>query len=259
MNMKKVVVLALTMSVLMGLGSGSAWAEPIATDRPTFSYGSSALMGGEVQLETGISYTDGVIDPITPTFRFGLVDNLELRLAGPTVLFGGVDGRVVPLELGAKWAFLTGGDFTSAALVHLLADISEDVPPSEDRFGFLAVYAWGLGLSDRVGLGGNLAARYEDAFSGSASAAVTVGVVDGVSAFGEVWFTGVEGESLVNTDVGVLWVPRDPIQVDAFVGNYDLGGQSAWFYGLGLSLRVDSQRSAPAVSRAVRATTMASR
>jgi hypothetical protein len=189
MNVNRFAALALASIVSVAVAADSAWADPIATDRPTFSYGSSALMGGEIQLETGISYTEGTIDPITPTFRFGLVDSLELRLAGPTVLFGGVDARVVPIELGVKWAFLTGGDFTSAALVHLLADISESVPPSEERFGLLAVYAWGLGLSDRVGLGGNLSARYDEVFAGSASVAATVGVVDGVAAFGEVWFT----------------------------------------------------------------------
>ncbi len=218
-------------------------AAPIATDRPTFSYGSAALLQGEIQLESGLSYTDATIDPITPTFRFGIRDHLELRLAGPTVIQGDADGRIVPLEIGAKWAFLTDGRFTSAVLAHLLADISERVPADDDRFGALGVYAWGFGLGDCMSLGGNVAARFDEVFSASASLAATFSIAGGVSAFAESWVTATEGDGLLNADIGVLWVPRDPVQVDAFVGNLDLTGLGIWHYGLGLSLRVDTPAS----------------
>lgn len=231
----------------------------LITDRPDATESPSLIRKGYLQVETGGFYTDSEengIDVKETTFnttllRFGLLDNLELRLGLDTrrTQFE-IDGREVaddqsgtsPLLLGAKVGIAQENGWMPqiALLGHLSLPVtaSSDYQPESTAMDFR--FAFNHTLSDRSGLAYNLGARI-DADDPELKYIYTLAygysLTDKIGTYIEVYGDFPEDSSANHLwDAGFTYLANDDLQFDVTFGSGFTTGQNL-LLSAGLSYR----------------------
>lgn len=221
-------------------------------DRPTFSAAASAVPAGHAQLEVGgeFSTTDGASQLAFPVLaRIGIAQSFELRAGLPSFIVPLSDesgSTLGSLQLGAKVADAVTDQLSLGALPYL--DIATGVADGETSFSqstFGALMLWGFGLTDAVGIGGNLgvsvgpsstdeAGPRELFYAASLTASVGLGDL-GVTAEG---FTvlGQYADATVGASLSAGYAVFDKLVVDVYAGSSAQSDATNIFAGAGVTI-----------------------
>ncbi|MBL8996935.1 MAG: transporter [Gemmatimonadetes bacterium] len=230
---------------------------PIASDRPSFSTGTSIAEVGHPLLEIGTTYsrTDGanVLVVGEPTLRVGLSPRIELRLTAPNYLMVRPDAiradGLGDAGIAAKVTLLAIPDGASRIHPHLSLLAGTSLPTGSETFGSdralpSASLIAGWALSDRVGLGANLIWGQADVGGGTADtyaavAGISVSHTDRFGSFTELYST--RGPSAdwdpASLQYGVTYLLRPSLQLDGHAGVRLKDTSEGYFLGFGLTRR----------------------
>jgi Putative MetA-pathway of phenol degradation len=250
--------------VLPARAQQSAPSASDTADRPGFADSPVLLRGGQIQIESGLSWEHagrgaGLAKILTwPQLELhaGVAPRLEVSLAWDglvsTVATSSVsksDRRSTgwaDLRLGAKFGLVTCPDIDAALIGYVDLPVGSDTVSS----GYadpLVRFAWGISVSDRVGLSGTVdlgAAREADdrvrpkpALGASLGTSV-VGTLNG--------FVGMVAESpaagsrpdVWSVEAGVVLPLGVRTQIDVWVSRRVAGGPDDWFLGAGFVRRL---------------------
>jgi len=240
------VLLALTAPVAAG-------DVELVGDRPDFTESALTVAPGRVQIEAGLTRTDGdgvkVLEAGEILARIGLDENTELRVGlGSWVRVENgadeVDG-LDDLEMGFK-RHLVAGEGSAPELAMIVAATlptgGEDV--GAEQWQPLALLAAEWSLSERVGLGTNLgwtSAHDGERFSSLwLSAALGIALNERAGLFLEGYAFDKEttgGDDATYGDAGLTYLVDDNLQLDLRVGTgFDEGAGT--YVGAGFVLRI---------------------
>ena len=234
--------------------------EPLVTDRPDATEGSSTVGKGILQFETGGLYEAFEENNVktenytynTMLVRYGILDNLELRLGwdfveGVTRLNGNKLDNVIsglsPLLLGMKLDIAEeDGCMPEIALlghVHPIFSASEDYRPETTGVDFRL--ALSHTLSEKSSLGYNIGAEWKNDSSeanGIYSISYGYSVSEKLGTFAELYGDFPE-DSTANHywDAGLTFLVSNNVQLDATVGTSLTEGQDLLVSG-GVSFRI---------------------
>ncbi len=232
----------------------------LITDRPDATESPSLVRKGYLQIETGGFYTESEEDGLeikettfnTTLLRYGLLDNLELRLGldyrTTSFEFNGNDvggdlKGTSPLLLGAKIGIAPENGWMPqmALLGHLSLPFtaSSDYKPENTAMDFR--FAFNHTLSDRSGIAYNLGARL-DADDPELKYLYTVsygyGISDRIGTYIEIYGDFPEGSSANHLwDAGFTYLANDDLQFDVTFGSGLADGQNL-LLSAGLSYRI---------------------
>jgi hypothetical protein len=245
--------------LLSASGAALAQAPPIATDRPGFLFSSLPVGRQTLQVELALpamtlnGSDSGEVrsTSLVGLLRFGVSDDLELRLGAPLFtevsVDGSSDGGSGDLEVGAKWHLLDNeGARPSFALIpSVTLPVGEQGFSAEDpvyQFNTIAEWTlaggWGLGL-----LAGFLRGEAGD----GNYLQQTYGVALGRSLPSPEWSAYVE-VAHVRTDLpgasdssflggGLKYLVSNDLQLDVSFDRGLTGESPDWLLGLGLAAR----------------------
>lgn len=213
--------------------------EPIATDRPGLLFTTSTVPPGLFQVESGVDRNseddaglDIDLDSVTAQLRWGIRENLEVRIGGPvynrveigTPIGDFDESGIGDLELGVKWRLADGAgggpafslipsvvlptgdeEFTADDPVAVLnAVVSSPLAAGWSGTGVVGVRS---GDSDAEG-------SYTDLFAGALAGHALPWA--GWSGYVEAGWTEPEaGDGYAQVGGGLLWLLSDDLQLDA--------------------------------------------
>ncbi|MEX2218147.1 MAG: transporter [Phycisphaerales bacterium] len=179
---------------------------PMETDRPDFTEGTQTVPRGRVQLEGGYTFTRDRAGGVTvrdhtlpeALLRIGVVDRVEVRLGWEGYSWtragggGGDDDGVLDGSLGFKARLLDQDGWVPdfAVIGEVSVPVGEEGKGTE-RFDPGVKLCWAYGLSERVGLAGNLnfagvsGERHTRHLETSASLSLSFDVADHLGAYVE--------------------------------------------------------------------------
>ena len=253
------MIRTLTFIVIIFLTCGLL-AQDIATDRPDQTETSATVGQGVLQIETGFVFSTFEVEPTqgieettgdyaTTLLRYGLLDNIELRLASAYTQYEAVSGKVSgfqPLSIGTKIDIHPekGWRPEVAFIGHLTLPVGDGffnpqfVAP-DFRFSF------SHGLSERFSLGYNIGMEWDGEHpKGSFVYTFALGrsVVGPLSVFAELF--GEERDGWAHHfDFGLTILVNPDIQLDTSYG-FSLNGDRFHFFNAGVSARFDTGRRA---------------
>lgn len=233
--------------------------EPLVTDRPDATEASSTVGKGVLQFETGGLYETYESNNIktedytynTMLIRYGLLDNLELRLGwdfveGVTKVNGNKLDNVMsglsPLLLGMKLDIAEeNGCMPEIALIGHVFPVfsaSEDYRPEYTAVDFR--FSLSHTLSEKSSLGYNIGAEWgNDSPEATAIYTLAYGYsfTDKLGMYAEVYGDFPEDSSANHYwDAGITYLVNNDLQLDAYVGTSIAEGQDL-LLGLGFSYR----------------------
>lgn len=223
---------------------------PISTGRPDQTTGTTVIPKRTLQLESGLRYQhDAAMRAYNyPSLmvRYGLLDNLELRVSGSVQDSVPTDSNrrprgIGPPELGARlylWeqqGVLPEAAFTAAVTFPVgHAALRPTKPETRLRLGFSNSLSDRLTLTYTYGYGwlvGTTEQRYAVKLSAKISQPLAV--------YGEFFGTKESGSRAGNeADVGLLWLVRNNLQLDVAGGAGLNRAAPSFFVTTGASLRL---------------------
>jgi len=229
------------------------------TDRPDQTESSSVVAPKHVQIETGLTYSEGddsrALEIPTTLLRVGVVDRLELRIGLPAygAEFAGDDtDGVTDSEIGAKvFLFEEQGPRPQAAVLFGTTLPTGGGEFTSDRADPSFRFAFSHTLTDRIGLGYNVGMAWEtqESASGNESTftnfqytiAAGFGLTDKLGAFVELFgdapLSGPDDDAH-SLDGGFTYLLRENLQLDAAAGVGLNDEADDWFVTAGLSVRL---------------------
>ena len=256
---------AIALIILLAVPAGSVLAQeaPIATDRPGFLFSSLTVGRGVVQAELGLpSITLNESDDVkvrstslAGLLRFGVTDDLELRLGAPVYTetrvefgpFDDTDSGYGDLEVGAKWHILDndGGRPSFALIPSVILPTGEDGFTADDPvYQLIAMAEWTLASGWGIGvLGGILNGPSGDDRFNQETFGLAAGRSLGSpawSAYGEIVhiITDLDGASDSSfAGGGLKFLVSNDVQLDASFDRGLTDDSPDWLFGLGLAAR----------------------
>lgn len=257
------------LSVVLLVSAGAALAQetapsPIVTDRPGFLFSSLTVGRGTFQAELGLPQVTLIEDgdaefrttSLVALLRFGVTDDLELRLGGPAYTearfefgpFHETESGYGDLEVGLKWHLLDNeGSRPSFALIpSVILPTGEDGFSAEDPvYQLNAMSEWtltnGWGIGALVGVlngpSGDDDRFYQETFGLAAGRSLPS---PAWSAYGEVVFvtTDLDGASDSSfAGAGIKYLAGNNVQLDLSFDRGLTSDSPDWLFGLGLSAR----------------------
>lgn len=242
----------------------SIYSEPLVTDRPDATEASSTVGKGVLQFETGgiyESYEENNVKNETYTYntmlvRYGLLDNLELRLGwdfveGITKINGNkldnVSSGLLPLLLGMKVKIAKEkGCMPELALIaHVYPIFSASSDYRTEYTGVNFRLALSHELSEKSSLGYNIGSQWgNDSPKAAAIYSVSYGrsITNKLGIFAELYGDLPEDSSANHYwDAGLTYLVSNDLQLDAYFGTSFTEGQDL-LLGAGLSYRVKPNR-----------------
>lgn len=258
------IIIPLVMSLSVFSQEDTRQSEPLVTDRPDATEASSTVGQGVLQFETGglyESFEDNNIKFENYTFntmliRYGLLDNLELRLGwdfveGVTTVDGNKMDNVIsglsPLLLGLKIDIAEeNGCMPEIALIgHVFPIFSASTDYRPETTGVDFRLSLAHTLSENSSLGYNIGAEWGDD-SPEAAAIYTIAYgysfTEKFGMYAELYGDFPEDSSANHYwDAGMTYLASNDLQLDAYVGTSITEGQD-FLLGLGLSYRVKNNK-----------------
>ncbi|OUR93898.1 hypothetical protein A9Q87_04085 [Flavobacteriales bacterium 34_180_T64] len=248
----------------MSIAQENAPLDALITDRPDATESPNAVPKGFLQVETGAfyeSFEENSIKNETYTFnttlvRYGLLDNLELRLGwdfveGKTKVNGSaiddVTSGLNPLLFGFKTSIAKeNGCFPEIGFLghlYLPFTASNDYKPETTGVDFR--FAFAHTLSENSNLSYNLGAAWGDDSSEAAyvyTIAFGQGITEKLGAYAEL-YGDVPENSKANHfwDAGLTYLISNNVQLDATVGTSITKGQDL-LISAGMSFRLPSKQ-----------------
>lgn len=238
-------------------------AEPLVTDRPDATEASSTVGKGVLQIETGglyESYEDQSVKSENYTYnttlvRYGILDNLELRLGwdfveGVTKVNGkkldDVNSGFSPLLLGVKIdiAEEKNGMPEIALIGHVfpLFSASQDFRPESTGVDFR--FSFSHTLSESSSIAYNLGGEWgNDSPEAAAIYTIAYGysITDKLGMYAELYGDLPEDSSANHYwDAGLTFLVSNDLQLDSYFGTSITEGQDL-LIGLGASFRIPSK------------------
>lgn len=234
--------------------------EEMVTDRPDQTESSSLILKGFLQVETGgfyESYEESeieteVIGYNTSLFRYGFLENLELRLGFNVqefktdyrdLHFDDQNTGISPLLLGAKIGIAEENhNFPEIAFMgHLYLPFPASASQKTETTGVDFRFAFSHTLSERSGLAYNIGAQWRDD-NPEAIYIITLAyafkVTQNFGVFAEYFADFPEDGSPVHSlDGGITYSLKPNIQLDAYAGR-GLTENSYFLMGAGISFRI---------------------
>ncbi|WP_299112227.1 transporter [uncultured Winogradskyella sp.] len=258
-NKHLTLCLAICASSIFSFSQESDASEPLVTDRPDATEASSTVGKGVLQFETGGLYESFEENNVksenytlnTMLIRYGILDNLELRLGwdfveGVTKVNGNkldnVTSGLSPLLLGMKIDVAEeDGCMPEIALIGHVFPVfsaSEDYRPETTGVDFRLSLSHTL--SEKSNLGYNIGAEWGND-SPEASAIYTIAYGYSISkkfgVYAELYGDFPEDSSANHYwDAGMTYLVSNDLQLDAYVGTSITEGQDL-LLGLGFSYR----------------------
>lgn len=245
--MKKVLMVFLSLFFVTSL----VQAQPIDTDRPTFTDSVTTVEKGQIQLEGGYTrYTGGGVRVDTfgeSLLRYGLNDNVEVRAYGNSYqVTRTAVGNFTGLQdsgVGTKIRLVKGE--TKVLRPNVSVELNMSLPTGARNFRSnyqpqgKVLLGWNLGKDTKLESAleltrADLGRRVNQT---AQSAAITHQVNDRVGAFVEVYNINPGGMgSTSTTQTGVMYRVSNDLQLDLRVGR-DISGGSREFFGMGAGYR----------------------
>ncbi|MBS9774698.1 MAG: transporter [Tenacibaculum sp.] len=226
MNFKK------TLLVAFGVLTFGQLSAQIITDRPDQTESSATVGRGNFQIETGFMTEFGgdtssrsMLAPTT-LFRYGLVDNLELRVvtefeitkeAGSDELKKGM----ADIQIGAKWQLFSGKGTEIALLSHVAIPTATATPYKGGNYGTINKISIAHDINENASIGYNVGYDYFGEGNGNLtySVALGIGVNDKFGLFIEPYGEVVDFEKhIANVDAGITYLANDNLQFDFSFG-----------------------------------------
>lgn len=239
--------------------------EPLITDRPDMTESPTAVPKGFLQVETGSFYESYEENDIkyedltynTTLLRYGLIDNLELRIGcnfreGSTSIGGNqlenVTSGIDPLLLGIKTTITEDkGAFPEIGLLgHLYlpftasTDYRPETTGADFRFSFAHTFSETSSLAYNLGAAwGNDSAEIAYVYTISFGQAITAKL----GAYVEIYGDFPEDSSANHLwDAGLTYLINHNVQLDATVGTSITDGQDL-LLSAGVSFRIPKKQS----------------
>jgi len=237
--------------------------QPLVTDRPDATEASSTVGKGVLQIETGglyESFEENSIQSVNYTFnttlvRYGILDNLELRLGwdlveGITKVNGNkienITSGLSPLLLGVKIDISEeNGAIPEIALignVFPLFSASKDYRPETTAVAFR--FSFSHTFSEKSSIGYNLGAEWgNDSPEAAGIYTVAYGyrLTDKFGVYAELYGDLPEDSSANHYwDAGFTYLVSNDLQLDAYFGTSITEGQDL-LLGLGASFRIPTK------------------
>ena len=217
--------------------------EPLATDRPDFTEGPTAVPFRSAQLEFGatVDRTAGVtaVSGAELLARVGVARGLELRVGAPGyVSANGTSGVTAP-SLGVKAELATLGTWDVGAIVEALLPVGSE-PQSSRRLDPALIVTAARDLPGGADVGGQLGATYDVVGRRVGLAATLVGglaLSDRAGGFLELAADGLDASPALFLHVGTSYLLAPLVQVDVHGGVGLTGDAPAALLGAGLSIR----------------------
>ncbi len=250
---------AIVFLVVCGSAAGAQDDSPIDTDRPDQTESSALVAPRHLQLEVGVSYTDGgsgeeVVEAPGTLIRLGIIERLELRFGLPTLetnVSGPTTTDFADPELGVK--IKLWGEKGARPEAALIAGTSIPVGSdrvSSDRFDPAFRFAFGHTLPKGVSLGYNAGVAWateQDAtgdrdtlsrfeYTVALGYDITERWGAFVELFGDVGLSD-SGGAAHSLDGGVTYLVRENLQLDAAAGVGLSDEADDWFITAGVSWR----------------------
>lgn len=257
MNFTKIILAGIIWSGGTLYAQDAAFPEEMITDRPDETEAPSLVSKGFLQIETGGFYEEAREDDVltkitgysTTLFRFGLLDNLELRLGGDLIGYEGelngstiaeVSSGLTPLLVGVKIGVAEEQGLLPqiGLLVHLRLPFNavEDYRPETTGIDFR--FAFSHELSESSDLSYNLGAEWlNDSTEATYVYTISYGydVTDNFGIFAEIYGDLPENSSAEHfMDGGVTYNLRTNLQLDAFAGT-GINSSQELLVGAGIS------------------------
>ncbi|BAO54995.1 transporter [Nonlabens marinus] len=258
--MKKLLLLLISIITFPAVAQQSQNTDgPLITDRPDATESPSLVRRGYLQIETGGFYTESEENGIdikettfnTTLLRYGLLDNLELRLGLDTrrtefevngQQLGDDLSGTSPMLLGAKIGIAPedGWKPQIALLGHIYLPLTASSDYQPETTGMDFRFAFNHTLSDRSGLAYNLGARI-DADDPELKYLYTIAygysLSDKIGTYVEVYGDFPEDSSANHLwDAGFTYLANDDLQFDVTFGSGFTDGQNL-LLSAGLSYR----------------------
>ncbi|NNK40118.1 MAG: transporter [Winogradskyella sp.] len=234
--------------------------QPLVTDRPDATEASSTVGQGILQFETGGQYESFDKNNIksedytfnTMLIRYGILDNLELRLGwdfveGVTKVNGNTLDNVTsgfsPLLLGMKLDITEeNGAMPEIALIgHVFPVFSASADYRPEYTGVDFRFSLSHTLSERSSLGYNIGAQWgNDSPEAAAIYTLAYGysISEKLGLYAELYGDLPEDSSANHYwDAGITYLVNNDLQLDTYVGTSITEGQD-FLLGLGFSYRV---------------------
>ncbi|MBT8375533.1 MAG: transporter [Bacteroidia bacterium] len=234
--------------------------QPLVTDRPDATEASSTVGKGILQFETGGQYESFEKNNIksedytfnTMLIRYGILDNLELRLGwdfveGVTKVNGNTLDNVTsgfsPLLLGMKLDITEeNGAMPEIALIgHVFPVFSASADYRPEYTGVDFRFSLSHTLSERSSLGYNIGAQWgNDSPEAAAIYTLAYGysISEKLGLYAELYGDLPEDSSANHYwDAGITYLVNNDLQLDTYVGTSITEGQD-FLLGLGFSYRV---------------------
>lgn len=261
---KYVLIFTLIASSAFSFAQKANEIEPLITDRPDQTESPNAMPKGFLQVETGAyyeSFKDNNIKTEDFTFnttlvRYGLLDNLELRLGwdfveGKTKVNGNALANVSsgfnPLLLGVKTSIAKeNGYFPEIGLlghIYLPFSASTDYKPKTTGVDFR--FAFAHTISENSSLSYNLGAAWGNDSPEAAyvyTMAFGQNITDNLGAYAEL-YGDIPENSKANHfwDAGLTYLINNNLQLDATVGSSITKGQDI-LLSAGVCFRIPSNQ-----------------
>ena len=228
------------------LSAQTADPPPVISDRPDFTESPVVVPGGFVQLEMGLTHQraggGGILSIGEGLLRVPLSTRLEARLGFPTLYVNGVS-KVTDSSVGAKVELPSGPRGFEFGLIGAVSLPTGQAPLSAETFVPSAILATGGPLTERVGLGAQIAASLPEQGSSrvllsGATLVLSTPLGDRTGAFAELAGETVEFDDLyLLSHVGVTYTVDASRQLDVHLGSALTDDAPDFFIGFGFVYR----------------------
>lgn len=217
--------------------------EPLATDRPDFTEGPTAVPFRSLQIELGatLDRTVGATAVSGPELlaRYGIARGIWLRVGAPGVVaIDGGSGVTSPL-LGVKAEIGTSGAYEIGAIAEALIPVGSD-PQSSRRLDPAFILTAGRGLPGGADIGGQVGATCDVMGRRIGIAATLVGGLElsrNGGGFVELAADRLDASPSLFAHVGYSYLVAPLMQVDVHGGVGLTGDAPATLIGAGFSVR----------------------
>ncbi|MBT8229489.1 MAG: transporter [Bacteroidia bacterium] len=202
--------------------------QEIVTDRPDQTESATAVPKNAFQLESGILVShegEDFREILSPTnlFRYGLFENLELRLTYDFMQLKSDEKRISQtgfgdIQAGFKYQFYRNGKTEIAILSHLVFPSGTGESFSQGSYASINKLAIAHTLSDRFNLSYNLGYDYFDKGVFTYSLALGIGLNDKIGYYIESYGEADNEAHLSNMDTGFTYLLNDTLQFDFSFG-----------------------------------------
>jgi len=231
----------------------------LVTDRPDRTESASALPKGWLQIESGFEYlkesndlNSGLneIKTISTLFRYGLVDNLEIRFAGAFLSQNTSDAAenygiygITDLLVGAKYEFISGHNSVPdvGLMAHLFLPVGEEnLKPQKVEPEI--ILSLSKPASDFIDIGTNLGVHYHSLSEEMIyfyTLTAGFGIAEQFGTFAEVFSEFFQSDSpFISLGAGFTYLILQNLQLDVSGGNGLFNNSKVWYLGAGFSVRI---------------------